>query len=56
MQFIDPVWGTSPRAISYFAYEQYCGLNIPRKFVINDHETGKTVFTVTAVKSDNCIH
>jgi CubicO group peptidase (beta-lactamase class C family) len=56
MQFIDPVWGTYPRAISYFEYEQYCGLNIPRKFVINDHETGKTVFTVTAVKSDNCIH
>ena len=54
MHFIDPVWGEYPRSISYFDYESFCGVDIPRKFEIDDHETGITVFTITELTTEFC--
>jgi CubicO group peptidase (beta-lactamase class C family) len=54
MHFVDPVWGEYPRSISYSDYIPFCGLNIPRKFEINDHETGNTVFKVTDITTEFC--
>jgi CubicO group peptidase (beta-lactamase class C family) len=54
MYFVDPVWGEYPRSISYFDYEPFCGVNIPRKFEINDHETGITVFTIKELTTKFC--
>ncbi|GAB3000735.1 hypothetical protein [Psychrosphaera aestuarii] len=54
MQFIDPVWGKYPREFFYYKYQQYCGVNIPMMFAIDDHETGKTVFKLSEITSDNC--
>ena len=54
MQFIDPVWGTYPRTFSYLEYQSYCGVDIPLMFVIDDHETGKTIFKVSEITSNNC--
>lgn len=54
MQFIDPVWGTYPRSITYADYRLYCGLYMPMEFAIDDHETGITTFEVTSLTSENC--
>jgi hypothetical protein len=54
MQFIDPVWGTYPRKLSYSEYRSYCGVNIPIVFAIDDHEIGNTVFKASKITSDNC--
>jgi hypothetical protein len=54
MLFVDPVWGEYPRSISYADYLKHCGVNIPRKFEIDDHETGNTVFKITDVTTEFC--
>ncbi|MFT6030391.1 MAG: CubicO group peptidase (beta-lactamase class C family) [Oleiphilaceae bacterium] len=55
MQFIDPVWGEYPRTITYDNYQDYCGLSVPTRFVIDDHETGESIFNVTNITSDGCV-
>lgn len=54
MQFIDPVWGQYPRELTYLDYQDYCGLAVPRQFIIDDHETGKSIFTVSNVSAESC--
>jgi CubicO group peptidase (beta-lactamase class C family) len=54
MQFIDPIWGTYPRKLSYSEYRQYCDVNIPIVFAIDDHEIGNTIFKVSKITSDKC--
>lgn len=55
MLFSDPVWGNYPRSISYADYKTFNGLNIPFKIIINDHETGKTILSVTDVICELCL-
>lgn len=54
MPFIDPVWGQHRREISFFDYKSYCGLDYPGTFVIDDHDTGRSTFTIRIIKSENC--
>ena len=55
MQFLDPVWGEYPRTISYDNYQYYCGLSFPTRFVIDDHETGESIFNVTNITGNGCV-
>jgi len=54
-QFADPVWGTYPRSLRYSDYQLFCGLHIPRKFEIDDHETGRNIYFVENIVSDHCL-